>query len=464
MEPDRQTRQAWTAAATAFADDFLTGLEDAPASGHDAPVPADLLAPPPDGPGDLADLLARFGDAAGRALETAGPRYFAYFPAGGLYSSALAEYLAQTVNRYTGIAGPAPAFAAIEHSVIRWLCDLFDLPPGGGGLFTSGASIATLAALHAAREDRLGGPDPRGTLYVTAQAHYCVAKAARIAGLTADQVRTVPVDAHLRLDVPATAEIIARDRAAGRRPFLLVGNAGTTSTGTVDPLREMRDLARREDMWFHVDAAYGGGFQLTARGRDVLTGITDADSIALDPHKSMFLPFGTGVLLVRDQQRLHAAHSATGDYLQDFDRDTWPDVADLGPELTRGYRGLRLWLPLHLHGVDAFRRELDEKLDLAAHVHRSLSADPNLDVPLAPDLTVSVFRSPLGDDATERLLSRVNGSRRVYLSSTRLDGRHTIRLCVLSVRTHKSHVDEALEIIHEAAAHTAGTRPGFPRA
>ena len=452
MEPDRQTRQAWTAAVTAFAEDFVSGLEDAPASGHDAPVPPGLLAPPPSGPGDLADLLARFGDAASRAIETAGPRYFAYFPAGGLYSSALAEFLAQTVNRYTGISGPAPAFAAMEHSVIRWLCDLFDLPAGAGGLFTSGASIATLAALHAAREDRLGGPDPRGTLYVTAHTHYCVAKAARIAGLTDDQVRIVPVDADLRLDVPAAAEMIARDRAEGRRPFLLVGTAGTTSTGTVDPLAAVGDLARREDMWFHVDGAYGGGFQLTARGREVLTGITGADSIALDPHKSMFLPFGTGVLLVRDQARLRAAHSATGDYLQDLDRDTWPDVADLGPELTRGYRGLRLWLPLHLHGVDAFRRELDEKLDLAAHVHQTLAADPNLDVPLTPDLTVSVFRSPHGDAATERLLSSINSTRRVYLSSTRLDGRHTIRLCVLSFRTHKSHVDEVLEIIQKSAS------------
>lgn len=451
MEPDQQTRRAWTAATTAFVEDFVTGLEEAPASGHDAPVPEHLLAPPPDGPGDFADLLARFGDAASRAIECAGPRYFAYFPAGGLYSSVLAEFLSQTVNRYTGIAAPAPALAAVEHSVLRWLCSLFDLPDGAGGLFTSGASIATLAALHAAREDRLGGPDPRGTLYVTEQAHYCVAKAARIAGLTPGQVRTVPVDAALRLDVTAARALIAADRAAGRRPFLLVATAGTTSTGTIDPLAAAGDLARREDLWFHVDGAYGAGFQLTERGRALLTGITGADSIALDPHKSMFLPFGTGVLLVRDQARLHAAHAATGDFLQDFDRGVWPDFGDLGPELTRGYRGLRLWLPLHLHGVDAFRRELDEKLDLSAHVHESLAADPNLVVPLTPDLTVSVFRSPAGDPATERLLSRINGTRRVYLSSTRLGGYHTIRLCVLSFRTHKSHVDELLEIIHAAA-------------
>ncbi|MGH3880506.1 MAG: pyridoxal phosphate-dependent decarboxylase family protein [Actinophytocola sp.] len=458
MEPDEPTRQAWTAATTAFVEEFLAGLEEAPASNHDSGIPARLLAPPPDGPGELGDLLARFGDAAGRAFESAGPRFFAYFPAGGLYTAVLAEMLAYAVNRYTGVAGPAPALVAMEHSVLRWLCDLFALPEGAGGLFTSGASIATLAALHAAREDRLGGPDPRGTVYVTEHTHYCVAKAARVAGLTPEQLRTVPAGADLRMDVEAAAELIARDRAAGRRPFMLVGTAGSTSTGTVDRLDAQGELARREGLWFHIDAAYGGAFQLTERGRRELTGISQADTLTLDPHKSMFLPYGTGVLLARDLGRLHAAHSATGDYLQDIDRGVGPDFADLGPELTRSYRGLRLWLPLHLHGVAAFRAELDEKLDLAAHVHRTLSADPNLVVPHPLGLTVTVFRSPHGDAATEALLARINGTRRVYLSSTRVSDQHTIRMCVLSIRSHRSHVDEALTVIQEAAKLTAATR------
>ena len=452
MEPDRQTRLEWTAATTAFVEDFVAGLDDAPASAPGTGDLAGLLAPPPDGPGKLEDLLARFGDAASRAVETAGPRYLAYFPAGGLYSSVLAELLAQTVNRYTGIAGTAPALVAMEHGVIRWLCDLFSLPAGAGGVFTSGASLATLAALHAAREDRLGGPDPRGTVYVTEHTHHCVAKAARIAGLTAGQVRVVPVDARLRLDVDAAADLVARDRARGRRPFLVVGTAGTTSTGTVDPLTEVAELARRANLWFHVDGAYGGAFQLTDRGHRLLRGVERADSITLDPHKSLFLPYGTGVLLVRDQERLRAAHAATADYLPDSGQDLGPDFADLGPELTRPFRGLRLWLPLHLHGVDAFRDQLDEKLDLGAVVHRELSADPGLVVPLAPDLTVSVFRSPHGDQATGRMLRRINATGRVYLSSTRLAGRQTIRLCVLSHRTHRRHVDEALAVIREAKA------------
>jgi aromatic-L-amino-acid decarboxylase len=452
MEPDRQTRHEWTAATTAFVEDFVAGLATAPASDLEPRAGQDgFSAPPPDAPGAFGDLLDRFGDAARQAIETAGPRYFAYFPAGGLYSSVLAETLAQTVNRYTGVQGPAPALVALEQSVLRWLCDLFTLPAGAGGLFTSGASVATLAALHAAREDRLGGPDPLGTIYVTEHTHYCVAKAARIAGFTADQVRVVPVDAELRMDVAAAEDLVARDRAAGRRPFFLVGTAGSTSTGTVDPLSALADLARREHLWFHVDGAYGGAFQLTERGRRLLRGAAHADSITLDPHKSLFLPFGTGVLLVRDEGRLRAAHAADGDYLQDLARATGPDFADLGPELTRAFRGLRLWLPLHLHGVDAFRSALDEKLDLSELVHRELSADPNLVVPLEPDLTVSVFHSPDGDAATELMLKRINATQRIYLSSTRLAGRYTIRMCVLSHRTHRPQVEEALAVIRAAA-------------
>lgn len=460
MEPDRSTRLAWTAAVTAFVEDFVAGLDDAPAS---TPETRDdlggIAAPPPNEPGKLDDLLASFGAAASRAVETAGPGYLAYFPAGGLYSAALAELLGATVNRYTGVTSLAPALAAMEHGVIRWLCEEFALPSGAGGVITSGASLATLIALHTAREDRLGGPDQRGTVYVTEHTHHCVAKAARIAGLTADQVRVVPVDARLRLNIDAAADLIDRDRRRGRRPFLIVGTAGTTSTGTVDPLTEVAELARREGLWFHVDGAYGGAFQLTSRGRRLLRGVENADSITLDPHKSLFLPYGTGVLLVRDQERLRAAHAATADYLQDLEHDLGTDIADLGPELTRPFRGLRLWLPLHLHGVDAFREQLDEKLDLNALVHQELSADENLIVPLTPELTVTVFRSPDGDAATRRLLGRINETRRVYLSSTQLSGRYAIRLCVLSHRTHRNHVVEAVRIIRTAAQQARG-RPG----
>lgn len=457
LEPDRAGWEAMGRAAVGFVADFVDGLPAAPAADLDgaAALVAALLGAPPDGPGDFAALLETFGQAARAAVETAGPRYFAYIPGGGLVASALAELLARAVNRYTGISAFAPALVAMEEGVLRWLGGEFGLPPTAGGLVTTGGSLATLAAVVAARHDRLGEAFLDGALYVTAQTHHCVAKAARVAGFPAAAVRVVPTTADLRMDVAAAARLIAADHAAGRRPFLLVGTAGTTNTGAVDPLPDLADLARREGLWFHVDGAYGGCFQLTARGRARLAGIEAADSIVLDPHKGLFLPYGTGVLLVRDAARLRAAHTADGHYLQDIGGDRpLPDSADLGAELTRDYRGLRLWLPLHLHGVAAFRAALDEKLDLAAFAYRELSTDPRLELPWGPDLSTVAFRRRGGDEANRRFLARINDANRVFLSSTRVDGRFTLRLCVLAHRTHAEHVAEAVAVIRAAVDET----------
>ncbi|MEW1836772.1 aminotransferase class V-fold PLP-dependent enzyme [Nonomuraea angiospora] len=433
-----------------FLADWVAELDSAPASDYgQADRLADaLLRPPADGPGDFGALLETFRQAAGQGVNTAGPGYLAYFPAGGLVTAALAELLAQAANRFTGVAQMSPALVAMEHGVVTWFCDRFGLPAGAGGLVTTGGSPATLSALLAARHGR---PDD-GTLYVSEHTHYCVAKAARIAGLPPERVRVVPATADLRMDVASAARMIADDRAAGLHPFLLAGTAGTTSSGTVDPLPELGELARREGLWFHVDAAYGGGFQLTERGRTRLAGIEAADSIVLDPHKSLFLPYGTGLLLVRDPAVLHAAHAADGRYLQDLRAlDGLPDYGHLGVELTREFRGLRLWLPLHLHGVRAFERELDEKLDLAGHVHRRLAQDPRFEVPWRPDLTVVLFRLRGTDERNRRLLADVNDTQRVFLSSTTVDGKFFLRLCVLSFRTHADRVEEALGIIRTAA-------------
>ncbi|MGI5272154.1 pyridoxal phosphate-dependent decarboxylase family protein [Nonomuraea sp. CA-218870] len=434
--------------AVDFLADWVRELDTAPASHYepDGGLLTALRRPPGDGPGNFTALLELFRQAAGQGVDTAGPGYLAYFPAGGLVTVALAELLAQTVNRFTGVAQVAPALVAMEHGVLSWFCERFGLPAGAGGLVTTGASVATLSALLAARHAR-----GDGTIYVTEHTHYCVAKAAHVIGLPADRIRTVPATTGLRMDVAAAATMIAADRARGMRPVLLAGTAGTTSSGTIDPLAELGELAREQDLWFHVDAAYGGGFQLTGRGRTRLRGIETADSIILDPHKSLFFPYGTGLLLVRDPAALHAAHAADGHYLQDLSpAGDLPDFGHLGVELTREFRGLRLWLPLHLHGVQAFERELDEKLDLAAHVHRHLAADPRLEVPWQPDLTVVLFRLRGTDQDNGRLLAKINASRRVFLSSTTIDGRYFLRLCVLSFRTHADRVEEALAIIRAA--------------
>ncbi|SDZ67052.1 aromatic-L-amino-acid decarboxylase [Asanoa ishikariensis] len=418
----------------------------------------ELLAPPPEHGGDLEGLLSLVDRAADVALETAGPGYFAYIPGGGLYSSALASFYGQVLNRYGSLAATAPALTALEESVLRWIAqDVCGLPAGSGGLLTTGGSLANLSAIVAARHDRLGEDIADGTMYVTPHAHHSVAKAARIAGIAGARIRVVPSTPDLRMDVAAATAMIKADRAAGLRPFLVVGSAGTTDTGTIDPLRRIAALAAREDLWFHVDAAYGGFFRLTDRGRARLTGVELADSVTLDPHKTLFLPFGTGALVVRDPAKLAAAHEGTADYLQDLGTLELPDYAHLGPELSHEARGLRVWLPLHLHGVGAFRAALDEKLDLTDHVYSALRAVPNLEVPWLPDLSTVAFRVRAADDdaadaATRAVLARVNASQRVYLSSTVVGGRQTLRVTVVAHRSHAPQVDEAIALITAAAA------------
>jgi aromatic-L-amino-acid/L-tryptophan decarboxylase len=419
---------------------------------------ADLLAdptvrrPPPEHGRDVDDLLAVLDRAAAKGINSASGGALAYVPGSGLVSAAVADLLAGVLNRYTGLAAPAPGLVALETDVLRWFADLFGLPAGAAGTLTTGASLATLSAVVTARTAMLPEDFRAGTLYVTSQSHHCVTKAARLAGFPATAVRIVPTDARLRMDPVALRRAIGADRTAGLHPFCVVATAGTTNTGTVDPLPAIADVATSERLWLHVDAAYGGFFQLTDRGRARLRGIERADSLVLDPHKSLFLPFGTGCLLVRDGRLLAAAHDG-GDapYLQDLEAGALPDFAAYGPELTREFRGLRLWLPLHLHGVAAFRAALDEKLDLAAHAHAELSRVPALAVLAPPDLSTVAFRCRAGDAATTALLGRVNAEGRVLLSSTRVDGQVLGRICVLNHRTDRARVDEALDTLRRHA-------------
>ncbi len=434
---------------------FLAARPTAPAVALDggAELGLELAAWRPGGPRRFAELLAVLERAAATAIDTAGPGYLAYIPGGGLWATGLADLWSDVVNRYLGFAEFAPALVGIETSVIGWLTELFDLPPTAGGVLTSGGSQANFGALVAARHQLLGDDLARGTLYVSPHTHRSVAKAARLAGLPADAVRLVAVTQALAMDPVALASAVRDDRAQGRRPFLVVASAGTTDTGTVDPLPELAGIAADAGLWLHVDAAYGGFFQLTERGRARFSGIERADSITLDPHKALFLSYGTGCLLVRDEARLRAAHAGEGDYLQDVARGArLPDFADLSGELTRPFRGLRVWLPLHLYGLEAFRVALDEVLDLAQRLADGLRADPRIELAVEPELSVVAFRLREGDDAANQTwLARINDSRRVYLSSTRIEGRFTLRACVLSHRTDRARIEEAIEIIRATA-------------
>ena len=408
----------------------------------------------------LEAVLERLRPAIAKSYNTAGPGYLAYIPGGGVYASALADFVATATNRYVGVAGAAPALAQIEETAVGWLCTLMGLPSGSRGTLTTGGSLSNFSALVTAREERLGEDFRDGAIYLSEETHHCVAKAARLAGFPRSSLRSLPTDERFRLVPAALEQAIREDRARGRRPFLVVANVGTTNTGAVDPLPEVLRIARAHGLWVHADAAYGGFFRLAPGGEALLRGIEECDSVTLDPHKGLFLPYGLGALLVRDGSALVRAHRESASYVQDVAEEGSLGFADLSPELSRDFRGLRLWLPLMLHGVAAFREQLGEKLALARWAYERLRDEPRFEMLDEPQLSVVAFRLRAPAEEADRLgpelLRRVNAHRRVFLSSTRIGGRYALRICVLSFRTHEDRVRDAVLALKEEAGALLG--------
>lgn len=414
-------------------------------------VPGAPAGPPP---AEIAELGRPLEDVLGEVLETRAalaecpphPGYAAYVSGGGAFHGALAALVAHALNPYVTISACAPGLVEIEVAAVRWLCQLAGLPGGSGGILTSGGSMATLSAIAAARERHLGPGFLDGRLYASSEAHHCLAKAARYAGFPPEAVVEVPVDpATLRIDVAALEQAIAADRRAGRRPFLVTATAGTTSTGSVDDLDAVGAVARRERLWYHVDAAYGGAFRLTTRGRARLRGMETADSIVVDPHKSLCLPYGLGALVVRDPAALRVDHARAASYMPP---GTQLDAADLSPELSRDFRGLMLWLPLAVLGVRPFRENLEDKLDLTCRLRDALVADTRLRLVAEPDLTIVAFSVSIGagraaeeDEATRALLAALNARGTIYVSGCTAGGRPRIRVCLLNPRLDSVRVE-----------------------
>jgi aromatic-L-amino-acid decarboxylase len=387
--------------------------------------------------------------------------HLAYIPGGGIYHSALGDFLAAVSNKYAGIFFTGPGPVRMENMLIRWTADLVGYPEGAGGNIASGGSIANLSAIATARDAHgLKGADyASAVVYLTTQAHHCIEKALRIAGLGEVQLRHVDIDARFRMRPAVLEQLVAADRARGLRPWLIIAAAGTTDTGAVDPLEAIATIAEREHCWFHVDAAYGGFFLMTEHGRDLLRGIERSDSVVLDPHKSLFLPWGSGIVLVRDVRALAATHSFSGNYMQDALREPGEiSPSDVSPELTKPFRALRMWLPLILLGTKPFEAALDEKLLLARYFHREIEA-LGFEVGPYPDLTAVTFRwAPAGmtleraNELNQSIVDAVRKDGRIFMSSTMLGGRFTLRMVALSFRTHKKTIDLALRILRETAA------------
>ncbi len=458
--PADKRQQLWQAVYD-YAERFLSQQDTLPAfvdGQYDKAQFKDQVIPEQGQP--IAPLLALLQERVDTpGLNPASGGHLGYIPGGGLFPSALGDYLAAIFNRYAGLYFGSPGAVALENHLVDWMIELFGWPKTAAGNLASGGSIANLTALVAARDHRKITPENvrQQCIYLTQQVHHCVHKALRIAGLSFAQLRTIPMDDQFRMDVEALSQQIRSDQADGLTPMLLIASAGTTDTGAVDPLGELHQVAKENNIWFHVDAAYGGFFQLTEEGREKLKGIEAADSIVVDPHKGLFLPYGTGAVLVREASHLYASHYYQASYLQDAEMEGAPlSPADLSPELTKHFRGLRMWLPLQLYGLAPIRAALEEKLWLARYFATAIRQLPGFEIAIEPELSVVLFRyvprSGTPNTANQRLLSAIHSDGRVFVSSTTVEQTFWLHLAVLSFRTHQPTIDTLLEVCRSVTA------------
>lgn len=445
----------------------LAAIANAPSCGdvEAAELCRSLREPAPEDPTSLPPLLdLLFDELIPRSFTTPGPGYMAYIPGGGVYPAALADFIADATNRYTGVWAAAPALVQLEANALDWLREWMQFPVGTAGLFTAGGSMATFNAILCARERHLGANIREGTLYTSDQAHHSVVKAAKIAGIFHDRVRVIPTDQDFRMRPDALAEAIAEDRRRGMRPFMVASSAGTTNTGAVDPLDAIADLCQRQGLWHHVDGAYGAFFHACPELRSLLQGLPRADSLTLDPHKGMFLPYGTGALLVRDGRALREVHSATAGYLPENQGEFY-DPAQYGPELSRGFPGLRVWMAVKMFGAAHYRTAIAEKRALAVWAAEQIAQIPGIVMDAWPQLSLFAFHmegpglttQAARNEATRRLMDRVTARGRVMLTGCTVGDRHLARVCVLSFRTHEDRMRACVEdIAAEAATLLAG--------
>ena len=428
-----------------------------------------LGGPPPEQAGDYGAVLARvIDDVLPYASRTDHPGYFAFIPSFTTWPAALAELTAAAANPYCGAWMESAAATQVELEVIDWFRTWLGMPASSAGVLVGGGSAANLTALLVARE-AAGGPSGRTVVYVSDQAHSSLARTARVMGLRPHQVRVLPTDERWRLSPEAVTAAVRADRRAGRVPFALCASAGSTNTGAVDPLDDLADVCAGEELWLHVDAAYGGFAALTGKGRGLLAGIDRADSVTLDPHKWLFQPMECGSVLIRDGARLERTFAIHPDYLDGNDSHGEGEVnfADRGLQLSRGFRALKIWMSVHTFGLAAFRAAIQRNLELAEFAQALVRSRAELTLMAPATLGIVCFRRewPGADEAeTERrgtaLIDALESTGTALVSSTRLAGRHAVRLCILNPTSSEEHIRRVIEHFAGAPVPPAGQRGG----
>ena len=390
------------------------------------------------------------------------PHFLGYVPSIPTFPSVMGDWLATGYNFFAGVWPIASGPNELELTVIDWFRQWLGMPNGAGGLLTSGGSTATLMAVVAARHARVAEDAallPRLTMYTSTQAHSAVVRAAWMAGISRENVRVLPTDDAWRLRAEAVRAAVVADRAAGKVPFLVVASAGTTNTGAIDDLSAIADLCARESLWFHVDAAYGAFAALTTRGPALLHGIEHADSVVLDPHKWLYVPFECGCLLAREPAALKAAFHIFPEYLKDVTPgDEEVNFADYGEQLTRYARALKIWLSVRTFGLAPLRAMIERGIALAEHAEKIVRREPSMEVLAPAQLGLLCFRvRPRGvddpaslDGLNERVNARVNETGRFLISSTKVNGAFSLRVCTHNWRTSTADIDELMELTLES--------------
>jgi len=404
--------------------------------------------PCPDGPTDPDAAIAfLFDEVLARAQYTSHPRFFARIGSPSNPLAVLADLAGIGVNVFAGGWIGGAGASAVELAVLEWLRGWMGMPQSSEGVLVSGGSVGTLTALGAAAHAR-ANQRPLATGYVSEHTHSAVARAWRTLGFAPEHLRVLKADERQRMPADATREAIDADRAAGLEPFAIVATAGTTSTGAIDPLTELADLAELEELWFHVDGAYGAPSRLVDPGP--LNGIERADSLVLDPHKWLFQPYECGCVLVREPGLLERAFSLDGAYLRDT-TSTDVQFRDRSPQLTRGSRALKLWLSLRVFGLDAFKAAIARGIALAELAEAYLRERGGWEIVTPAQLAVVTFRRAGSDELNDRMVAAAVADGFTAPSTTVIDGRPVVRLCTINPRTTDDDIRLTIERLEALA-------------
>ncbi len=464
--------------------EYLERLPSMPIGKHAtaAEVRAAVTRPIPDEPLALEELMASLRAVAfEHATYTGHPGFMAYISGAGTVPGAAADLLAAALNQNVGGWRLSPGATEIELSLGRWFASRLGLPSTAGGYVTSGGAMAAFVALKVARDARAGWAirdlgtraGPPLTIYASSQVHDVNTRAADMLGLGREAVRLVPCDDQLRMNVDALRSLVTRDIKHGFKPIAVIATAGTVATGAIDPIGPIADLCVEHGLWLHVDGAYGGVAALTEELHPLFAGIERADSVALDPHKWLYTPHSGGVIVMRDMRWLSNAFAIDPSYVHDDKELTGRgiDFYALGPQFSRGFHALKIWVSLLAHGWSAYSRRIAHDVALARYLYDRAGAHAELEaMGPAPSLSIACFRyvpaalrgqataEPYLNALNERLMTELQLGGRVFPSNAVIDGRFVLRACIVNFRTESADIDS---LIDESVAKGAALHQQF---